>query len=52
MTQTILITGASDGIGLEIARQAAASGAKTILLARNAEKLKSVVAALPNPERH
>ena len=52
MTQTILITGASDGIGLEIARQAAASGAKTILVARNAEKLKSVVAALPNPERH
>ena len=26
MTQTILITGASDGIGLEIARQAIAKG--------------------------
>lgn len=52
MTQTILISGASDGIGLEIAHQAAASGANTILVARNAEKLKSVAAALPNPERH
>jgi len=52
MIQTILITGASDGIGLEVARQAATSGANTILIARNAQKLKSIAAALPNPERH
>jgi short-subunit dehydrogenase len=51
MTQTILITGATDGIGLEIARQAAAAGAKTIIVARDAAKLESVAAALEGPNR-
>jgi hypothetical protein len=53
MTQTILITGASDGIGLEIARQAIASGAKTILVARDHHKLEAAAASLrgaPRPE--
>ncbi len=54
MTQTILITGASDGIGLEIARQAAADGARTILVARDAAKLAAAAASFPAtfpPER-
>ena len=53
MTQTILITGASDGIGLEIARQAIASGAKPILLARDHHRLEAAAASLrgaPRPE--
>jgi short-subunit dehydrogenase len=41
MTQTILITGASDGIGLEIAKQAAAAGAATLMVARNEERLRA-----------
>jgi NADP-dependent 3-hydroxy acid dehydrogenase YdfG len=51
MTQTILITGATDGIGLEIARQAAAAGAKTILVARDRAKLESVAASLAGVNR-
>ena len=37
--QYALITGASSGIGLELARIAASKGFNLILLARNAEKL-------------
>jgi short-subunit dehydrogenase len=51
MTQTILITGATDGIGLEIARQAAGAGAKTILVARDAAKLELVAASLEGGHR-
>jgi short-subunit dehydrogenase len=51
MTQTILITGATDGIGLEVARQAAAAGAKTILVGRDVAKLESVAASLPGASR-
>jgi short-subunit dehydrogenase len=42
--KTIVITGASDGIGAELARQMAAPGAKLALAARNAEKLERVAA--------
>lgn len=38
----ILVTGASDGIGLEAALTYARYGAKTILLGRNEEKLRNV----------
>jgi NAD(P)-dependent dehydrogenase (short-subunit alcohol dehydrogenase family) len=40
---TILITGASDGLGKEAARQLAARGARLILHGRNEAKLQSVV---------
>lgn len=43
MTQkTIVITGASDGIGAAAARQLAASGNRLILVGRSAEKTKAV----------
>lgn len=40
--QTIVITGASSGIGLTIARRAAKAGAKVILVARDEDSLKKV----------
>jgi short-subunit dehydrogenase len=42
--KVVLITGASEGIGAELARQLSASGAKLALCARNVEKLKAVSA--------
>ena len=44
--KTIWITGASDGIGKELAIQLAQAGAKIILTARNTEKLQAVKASL------
>jgi short-subunit dehydrogenase len=38
----VVITGASKGIGAELARQLAAKGAKLVLAARNAKELESV----------
>ena len=42
--QTMVITGASSGIGLVTARQAAARGARVVLAARNARDLEDAVA--------
>ena len=42
--QVIVITGASSGIGLATARKAAAAGAKVLLVARNEDALKTIVA--------
>src|SRR5260221_14454117 len=42
MTKTALITGASVGIGHELARQFARGGYNVILVARNEDKLKTV----------
>ena len=46
MTQTYLITGASEGIGLETARLAAQSGAAVLMVARDAAKLQAAAASL------
>ena len=40
--KTIVLTGASDGIGAEIARQLAPAGARLVLAARNEDKLNAV----------
>lgn len=42
--KTVIITGASNGIGEELARQLAAQGARLSLAARNQSKLESVAA--------
>ena len=44
--ETVLITGASSGIGVELAKCFAASGANLILLARRADKLEAVAKQL------
>ncbi|MBY0303573.1 MAG: SDR family NAD(P)-dependent oxidoreductase [Sphingomonas sp.] len=44
MTKTYLITGASEGIGLETARLAVASGAAVLMVARDAAKLQAAAA--------
>lgn len=43
---TVIITGASEGIGREVAILAAAAGARTILVARNRTKLEAVARGL------
>lgn len=48
--KTALVCGSTAGIGRAIAEQLASSGAKVILLARNADKLKDVCEHLPNKE--
>jgi len=51
MTTTYLITGASDGIGLETARLAAQSGAAVLMVARDAARLQAAANALPGAIR-
>jgi len=51
MTKTYLITGASDGIGLETARLAVASGAAVLMVARDAAKLQAAADTLPGTIR-
>ncbi len=42
----VLVTGGSSGIGLALARQAAAEGARVVLVARRREKLEAALAGL------
>jgi len=46
-----VITGANQGLGLEIARHYLAAGAKVVLCARDGEKLKSACASLRESEQ-
>ncbi|MBX9731077.1 MAG: SDR family NAD(P)-dependent oxidoreductase [Sphingomonas sp.] len=51
MTKTYLITGASEGIGLETARLAVSSGAAVLMVARDAAKLQAAANGLPGAIR-
>lgn len=46
MSKTILITGATDGIGLELAKMLAADGHRLLLHGRNSEKLEKAASAM------
>ena len=46
INETVLITGASSGIGLELAKCFAADGCRLVLVARNTEALQSLTAEL------
>lgn len=48
----VWITGASSGIGKEIAKQCAEKDAIVVLSARNSEQLNDVKLTLKNPEKH
>ncbi len=50
-TNTVLITGASSGIGLDVARGFLETGANVVLNARNREKLTAAAAALGDENR-
>jgi short-subunit dehydrogenase len=48
----VVITGASEGIGLEIAKLLARDGNQLLLVARNKEKLEEVIKNLPGAGHH
>ena len=47
-----MVVGASSGIGLAVAQQLSAAGDRVFLVARDAERLAAVVAALPGEASH
>jgi short-subunit dehydrogenase len=50
--KTVLVTGASGGIGEALAHVLAAKDARVVLLARREAELERVRSALPDPDRH
>ncbi len=52
MQKTILVTGATDGIGLETARMLILLGHNVLLHGRSPEKLERTLSALPDGGRH
>lgn len=50
--KTVVITGASSGIGLAAVRRFAAEGWRVILMARRRSLLEEYVRTLPNPQSH
>jgi len=51
MKQSILVTGASDGIGFETARQAALAGDAVLMVARDEARLRAAAARITGPVR-
>lgn len=51
-SKTILITGASGGIGAELAKQLAAKGANLYLCSRSTDRLERLRESLERPEEH
>lgn len=49
--QTWLVTGASAGLGLAVARQANQAGARVVAVARNAQALESLQSDMPHPKQ-
>ena len=50
--KTVIITGASSGIGLAAVRRFAAEGWRVVLLARRRQLLEEIVRTLPGAENH
>ena len=50
--QTVLVTGASSGLGAEFARQTAQKGARLVIVARSVDKLNELAPALETESGH
>ena len=50
--KTVLVTGATGGIGSAICHEFASRGAKIVALARDPDKTSTLLGALPTPDKH